>query len=48
MPLNSWLAAEGAGFGENGCTSIGFEAPAACHDRINRAPLAETVTFVDG
>ncbi|MFF4081956.1 nitroreductase [Streptomyces sp. NPDC001777] len=28
--------------------SIGFEAPAVCHDRINRAPLAETVTFVDG
>lgn len=28
--------------------SIGFEAPAACHDRIDRAPLAETVPFVDG
>ncbi|MFH9426526.1 hypothetical protein [Streptomyces sp. NPDC017529] len=28
--------------------SIGFEVPVACHDRIDRAPLAETVTFVDG
>lgn len=27
--------------------SIGFEAPAAPADRIDRAPLAETVTFVD-
>ncbi|MEV5599789.1 nitroreductase [Streptomyces sp. NPDC052496] len=28
--------------------SIGFEAPGAGPDRIDRAPLAETVTFVDG
>lgn len=28
--------------------SIGFEAPAACHARIDRAPLADTVTFLDG
>jgi nitroreductase len=27
--------------------SIGFEDPAACSARIDRAPLAETVTFVD-
>ncbi|GAA2690426.1 nitroreductase [Streptomyces lunalinharesii] len=28
--------------------SIGFETPTARHDRIDRAPLAETVTFVVG
>lgn len=28
--------------------SIGFEAPDACRDLIDRAPLAETVTFVGG
>ncbi|MFD7666011.1 nitroreductase [Streptomyces sp. NPDC059788] len=28
--------------------SLGFEAPEARHDRIDRAPLAETVTFIGG
>jgi hypothetical protein len=28
--------------------SIGFEDPSTPHPRIDRAPLTETVTFIDG